>query len=104
MELAHSQLVTSDAWLLLALIYAQEPADRERIIRVGDGINCGLFTDEELEGGLQCLKAGGYVAEEAGRFYPAPAVVAWYEDGSPKRGRIHKDLERVERFLGVHSE
>ena len=104
MQQAHSQLVTSDAWLLLALIYAQEPADRERISRVGDGINHAPFTDEELEGGLQRLQAAGYVAEEAGRFHPAPAVVAWYDRFSPERARIHKDLERVERFLGVHGE
>jgi hypothetical protein len=95
-------LVSSDAWLLLALLYAQEPADRERIIRVGDGINHALFTDEKLEGGLQRLQAAGYVLEEVGRFHAAPALVAWYESVSPERARIRKDLERVERFLGVH--
>jgi hypothetical protein len=100
-EPPRSSFVASDAWLLLALIYAGGPADRERIVRVGDGINHAIFTDEELEGGLRRLQAVGHVEGQAGRFQPTPAVLAWYEGASPKRARIEKDLERVERFLGV---
>lgn len=101
MEEARAQLGSSDAWLLLALIYAGEPADRQRISRVGDGIQHALLTEEELDGGLQRLQAAGYVAEAEERYWPTPAVIVWYERISPNRARILKDLERVERFLGV---
>jgi hypothetical protein len=94
-------LQRSDAWLLLALIYAGEPADRERIVRVGDGINHAIFTEEELEGGLTRLLEAGSVVEVAGRFSPSPSVQDWFAQASPPRSRIPKDLERVERFLGV---
>ena len=93
--------VWSDAWLLLAVIYAGRPADRETLRRFGDGINHALLSDEELEGGLQRLQAAEYVAESDQGFQPTPVVLDWYQRNSPPRARIHKDLERVEGFLGV---
>lgn len=93
----------SDAWLLLSLILANAngPADRGQIVTAGDYINRAVFTDEEFSGGMGRLRARGHVIEEGGRFRPSPRVLEWYRDACPRRGSIHKELERVEDFLGV---
>ena len=96
-----SRFVWSDAWLLLAILYARGPANRAKIKEIGDFINHAIFTDEELEGGLERLKRTGHVIEADGRFQPSPAVSSWYENVSPKRSYVYKDLERVEGFLSV---
>jgi hypothetical protein len=57
----------SDAWLLLSLIYAREPADRDHLRAVGDFINHAIFTDEELDSGLARLLQAGHATEHDGR-------------------------------------
>lgn len=94
---------SSDAWLLLSLLHGREPADAGTLPQWGDAINHAIFTDEELEGGLRRLKAAGYVIEEEGRFRASPEVVAWFDAVRPRRSAVHKDLERVEGFLGIGS-
>jgi hypothetical protein len=101
MEPRGYELVPSDAWLLLALIYAGGPVDRERIVAIGDGINHASFTDAELAGGMRRLIAAGHVLEQTGCYEPTPTVLAWHASISPPQARIDKDLERVERFLGL---
>lgn len=96
-----SEFLWSDAWLLLAILYAQEPADRTETVAIGDWIQHAIFTDEELEGGLGRLLSAGLAIEIDGRFHPSPRVADWFEQASPKRSRIYKDLERVEAFLGI---
>jgi hypothetical protein len=91
----------SDAWLLLALLYAGRPASRETIRQVGDFINHAIFTDEELEGGLTRLKAAGYAAESNGLVSATPLVRQWFEGGRPKRTYVYKDMQHVEAFLSV---
>jgi hypothetical protein len=98
--------VWSDAWLLLSLIYAREPADRDHLRAVGDFINHAIFTDEELDGGLARLRRAGHAVEHEDRFGPSPRVVSWYEAVTAGRSRtaVHKDLQRVEGFLGIRSD
>lgn len=93
----------SDAWLLLSLIYAREPADRERLRNIGDYINHAIFTDEELEGGLARLLRSGHAVAEESRFAPSPQVLAWYTSITAGKSRtaVHKDLERVGKLLGI---
>jgi len=94
---------SSDAWLLLSLIYAREPSDRDHLKAVGDYINHAIFNDEELEGGLARLLQAGYAVAKEDRFAPSPPVLAWYTSLTAGKSRtgVLKDLERVERFLGV---
>jgi len=96
----------SDAWLLLSLIYSGESADRERLRSVGDFINHAIFTDEELDGGVARLQRAGHVVAEGDRYSPSPAVLAWYSAATAGKSRtaVHKDLERVQGFLGVAGE
>ena len=95
--------VSSDAWLLLSLIYSRESADRDRLRSIGDFINHAIFTDEELDGGLARLQYAGHVIAASGRYSPSPAVLAWYaaSTAGKSRTRVHKDLERVKKFLGI---
>src|SRR5262245_18473008 len=95
--------VWSDAWLLLSLIYARDPADRDHLRAVGDYINHAIFSDEELDGGLARLLQAGHAVTNEGRFAPGPWVLAWYTSITAGKSRtaVHKDLERVEKFLGI---
>jgi hypothetical protein len=95
----------SDAWLLLSLIYAGEPVDRDHLRAIGDYINHAIFTDEELDGGLARLLQSGHAVTTEDRFAPSPQVVAWYISITAGKSRtaVHKDVERVENFLGVRN-
>lgn len=98
-----SDFTWSDAWLLLSLIYGKDSLDRQRIRDIGDFINHAVFTDAELEGGLQRLQNGGQVRRVKQHFIASPAVMKWYarEIKGKSRTSVHKDLERVERLLDL---
>ena len=98
--------VWSDGWLLLSLIYAGEPADRERLRSMGDFINHAIFTEDELNGGLARLRHAGHVIAFGEKYSASPAVLAWYASTTAGKSRtaVHKDLERVNDFLGVTGE
>ena len=93
----------SDAWLLLALIYSGESADRDRLRAIGDFINHSIFTDDELGDGLDRLQRAGHVVADNNRWRASPAVFTWYSGTTAGKARtaVHKDLERVLGFLGV---
>jgi hypothetical protein len=94
----------SDAWLLLAIIYAgDEGANLERIIEVGDGIEHAIFNPEELESGLARLTSSGYIKEKNGVFRATPKVMSSYLKTTSQRAYIHKDLERIEKLIGAAS-
>lgn len=95
--------VWSDAWLLLSLIYARDPAGRDHIRAVGDFINHAIFTDEELDGGLARLLEAGHAVADKDQLAPSPQVLAWYASVTAGKSRtyVHKDLERVEKLLGI---
>ena len=98
-----STFVSSDAWLLLALLYAKEPATRARIREVGDFINHAIFTDKELDEGLSRLLSVNYVVANEKTYHVSPEVLRWYESQSKGKKHTHvfKDMERVERYLGI---
>jgi hypothetical protein len=94
----------SDAWLLLAIIYAgNEGANLERIIEVGDGIEHSIFNPDELESGFARLTSGGYIKEKDGVFHATPEVMSAYLKTTSARSAIHKDLERIEKLIGAAS-
>jgi len=94
----------SDAWLLLAVIYAgNEGANLERIIEVGNGIEHSIFNPDELESGLARLTSSGYIKEKDGVFHAAPKAMRAYLETTPTRSYIHKDLERIEKLIGAAS-
>jgi hypothetical protein len=95
----------TDAWLLLSLIYAREPSDRDHLRALGDFINHAIVNDEELEGGLLRLIQAGHAVGTDGRFAPSSQVLTWYNAITAGKARtyVFKDLERVETFLGIRT-
>jgi len=94
----------SDAWLLLAVIYAGgKGATLERIIEVGDGIEHAIFNPDELESGLARLTSGGYISEKKGVFSATAKVMRAYAKTTSPRRAIHKELEDVEKLIGAAS-
>jgi len=93
----------SDAWLLLAIKYAQgnrPSAELEQIIAAGDGINHAIFTDAELHGGFARLAGGGFIlAEGATCAVSRQFLDAWSKAGADKRRQMAKQLEIVEAIL-----
>jgi len=58
-----ADFVWSDAWVLLALIWARKPVGRKGIVATGDFLNHAIMNDSELEGGLRRLQSAGYIVE-----------------------------------------
>jgi hypothetical protein len=94
----------SDAWVLLAIIYASRsgPATLDKIIAAGDAINVAIFLPNELEGGLARLTAGGYITEHDGTFAPTDKALA-YSGSSRYRRAMLKELRDVQRMLASRS-
>jgi len=95
----------SDAWLLLAIIYAGRGggATLERIIAAGDGIEHAIFNPDELESGFARLTTGGYIEEKAGIFSASGKVMRSYEKATSPRRTIHKELKEIEKLIGAAS-
>ena len=90
----------SDAWVLLAIIYANRlgGGTLDKIIAAGDAINVAIFLPNELEGGLARLTAGGYMSERDGTFAPTDKALA-YSKSSRHRRAMLKELKDVQRML-----
>jgi hypothetical protein len=94
----------SDAWVLLAIIYAHRwgPATLDKIIAAGDAINVAIFLPNELEGGLARLTDGGYITEHERTFAPTDKALA-YSGSSRHRRAMLKELRDVQRMLTSRS-
>jgi hypothetical protein len=93
---------SSDAWLLLAVVYAgRSGATLEKVIEIGDGINHAIFNPDELESGFARLTSGGYLIEKNGVFFATAKVRRAYAKTTSPRRAIHKEVEDMERFIGA---
>jgi hypothetical protein len=96
--------VWSDAWLLLAILYASREeggASLDRVTTAGDFINHAIFTDDELGGGLSRLSAGGFIKEKRGFFSVTNKVLQAYQKTHTPRRKVYKELEDMVRFLKI---
>jgi hypothetical protein len=93
----------TDAWLLLAIFYAETAglATRERIIAAGNFINHAIFNEDELDGGLSRLIAGGFVQSRGGGYETTSKARAGHPRAAMPHGKAYKDLEEIEGLLGV---
>jgi hypothetical protein len=92
----------SDAWLLLAIIYASQNGTPTlaKVIATGDAINHAIFTPTELERGLARLSRGGYVGGHEGIF--GPLEKAFEYEGSDRKNRVMlKEWKAVEKMLNA---
>lgn len=97
--------VRSDAWLLLAILYAgrEGGASLNQVKAAGDFINHAVFTADELTCGLNRLSAGGFIKERRGLFSVTSKVFEAYLKTTTPRRAAHKELEDIERFLNIRS-
>jgi hypothetical protein len=94
----------SDAWLLLAILYADQQgnATLAGIIGAGDAINVAIFTVAELESGLARLTRSGFIEENAGLFVPTKKTQLQTKLGHTRRS-MHNELKDVAKLLGCPS-
>jgi hypothetical protein len=93
----------ADAWLLLAIIYANKNGrgSLDRIIAAGDLINHAIFKPEELQSGLYRLKAGGYITKTGQDFDVTENVRETSRKLSRRSGYIREELEQIELVLST---
>ncbi len=97
----NNQFTSSDAVLLLAIIYAKdsETSDLKGIIITGDFINHCIFTLQEINSGIKKLINAGFVSYNDNQFFPTKALIKKYFKERPRKGQVHKDLEYIEDIL-----
>ena len=91
----------SDAWLLLAIIYAGEAATLEKIIGAGDWINHAVFNPDELESGLARLAAGGFIKKKNKTFSATLKVRRAYAKTTSPRRAVDKELNDIRQLIGA---
>ena len=94
----------SDAWLLLAILYASREAggaSLDQVKAAGDYIEHAVFTEDELGGGLSRLSAGGFIEERKGLFSVTNKVLKAYKKTTTPRRAVYKELEDMVRFLNI---
>jgi hypothetical protein len=92
----------SDAWLLLAIIYAgTEGATLEKIVAIGDFIEHAIFNPDELESGFARLTAGGYITEKDGVFSATSKVKRAYAKTTSPRRAVQKELDDVKELINA---
>lgn len=97
------QYLASDAWLLLAIIFAagKGEASLEQIVAAGDAINHAIFTDDEMESGLYRLSSGGFIEEVNDHFRPSNLTLEKYREISQKRKAWMKQMDLLGEFIGA---
>ena len=99
------QFQASDAWLLLAIIFAaaeKEGASLDQIVAAGDFINHAIFTNDEMESGFYRLTLGGYIDEVDGNFKPTKLTLDKYEEISRKKKRsVLGQLDLLRESIGA---
>lgn len=97
-----SEFNWSDAWLLLAIIYAgDEGANLEKIVAIGDFIEHAIFNPDELESGFARLTAGGYITEKNGVFSATTKVRRAYAKTTTQRRAVLKELDDVQKLINA---
>lgn len=100
-----SDTTWQDAWLLLAVKYAVgtgQPVKRDIVIQAGDFINHAIFTEEEIEHGIEVLESMNLLEVIGGEFRLGNAFAAFWEcSGAEMHRSVHKQLERVKEALNV---
>jgi hypothetical protein len=100
-----TQFNWSDAWLLLAVAFANQrgKATLDTIIVAGDAINFAIFKPDELESGLVRLTEAGYIEETSGSFSLTGKVHPHSDTFLVEHRSMDKRLADVEEMIGAAS-
>ncbi len=94
-----------DAWLLLAVKYAQENKEivtTEEVEKAGDFINHAIFEDSEIEHGIAVLTPTGLLEAKDGTFKLGSTFQElWDKSGAEKHRGVHKQLEVLCKAMGI---
>ena len=96
-------MLWSDAWILLATIYAarEQLAPLKDVIGAADGIQHAIVTFEEMEGALERLTAGGYLIYSDGKLMPTDTTLDFYRTTTNPRRPISNEEADMEKFIGA---
>lgn len=97
------QYKSSDAWILLSVIYAgiEQAASLSRVIATADFINHAIVTFEEMEEALARLAVGDFIVYNDGKLSPSRRTMAFYVSITKSRRPVYKELEDIQRMLDV---
>ena len=91
----------TDAEILWAIVSsrAKEGINKEGIIRCVDSIQYLILTDEEITGGLNRLKSGGFISENNNQYKP----VSFFINNIPKliKGKLSTEYKYCYKTLGL---
>ena len=96
-------MLWSDAWILLATLYAarKQPAPLAEVIGAADMIQHAIVTFEEMEGALGRLTANGYLIYSGGKLMPSDATLDFYRTITKPRRPMHDEERDLEKFIGA---
>jgi hypothetical protein len=96
------QMFWSDAWFLLATIYAgqQKWASLADVIAAADYINHAVLVFEEVEGALARLSSEGYITFSNGQLAPTEKTITFYRSVTKPRRTVLNELKDLEKFIG----
>lgn len=98
----NKRFVWSDAWILLAVIYADgQGCDLDNLIKIADYINHAIPTKVELNGAIVRLTQAKMIKESKGKFKAAAKVMKAYSRTHTPRRTALKEVEDMEKFLSV---
>ena len=94
-----------DAWLLLAVKYAQEDNELvtiEEVEKAGDFINHAIFEDSEIEHGIAVLLPASLLEVKEGIFKLGPSFQGlWHTSGAEKYSGVQKQMEMLCKAMGI---
>jgi hypothetical protein len=94
-----------DAWLLLAVKYAQENNEvvtTEEVEKAGDYINHVIFEDSEIEHGISVLAPEGLLEVKDGNYKLGSSFQGlWDLSGAEKYRAVQKQLEVLCKAMGI---
>ena len=96
-------MLWSDAWILLATVYAagKESASLDEVIGAADYIQHAIVTFEEMEGALDRLTTGDFIVFSNGRLSPSQKTLEYYESISKQKRRVLDEQQNIEDFIGA---
>jgi len=96
-------MIWSDAWFLLATIYAarESSAPLSEVIAAADYIQHAILTFEETEGALARLSENGYLAFSAGNISISEKTNEFYRSVTKTRRKVLDEQKDLANFIGA---
>ncbi|MGL5831494.1 MAG: hypothetical protein ACRCZE_05110 [Candidatus Altimarinota bacterium] len=89
------------AWLLVSCIFSSEnrQTDLVKIVEAGDYLNHAIFSEEELNLGLEFLEKNNLLTREGGQVTLRQLAIDFYKQASAQTNNVLKVINRMEELL-----